>query len=210
MFTNSETGQSKLYAGLAGVAALALLTACTAEEPAPEETPADQDVEQQETVAPEGDQTDASGDDATPSQDDNTDDANSANDGSAASGDEVYSIIEAVEAEYSDGIIVDIDLDDNGSQYEVDVVAGNEVYELDVSADGDITVHDTDNDDDDDIREAQQANVTVTEALDEAFGQHSDASFDQIQLDEDNGDLFWEIELDDANGSEIEMEISAS
>ena len=207
MFKNSETRQSKLYAGLAGVAALALFTACTAED-SPQEEPADQQVESQQESASEGEA--AENDDTATEESDETADTTDDPDEAAGSNDEVYSIIEAVEAEYSGGIIVDIDLEDNGSMYEVEVVVDNEVYELDVSSDGSINVDDRDNDEDEDIREAQDANVTVTEALDDAFSQYSDASFDQIQLDEDDGQLYWEIDLDDANGSEIELEVSAS
>lgn len=209
MFKNSESGQYKLYAGLAGVAALALFTACTAEEPAQEDQPADQQTEQQENGAPTDDET-AATDGETADQTETEDGANDTTDDAEASGDdEVYSIIDAVESEYSGGFIVDIDLDDDGSMYEVDVVADNQVHQLDVTADGNITVDETDSDDDD-IREAEQATVTVSEALDEAFSQHSDASFDEIQLDEDDGSLHWEIDLDDANGDDIELDVPAT
>lgn len=207
MFKKSEPGQSKLYAGLAGVAALALFTACTAEEPAQEEQPADQQTEQPDTSAPADDETTAA-DDETDDQTDASDEATE--NGEASGDDEVYSIIDAVESEYGDGFIVDIDREDDGSTYEVDVVADNEVYQLDVTADGTITVDETDSDDDD-IREAEQATVTVSEALDEAFSQHPDASFDQIQLDEDDGSIHWEIDFDDANNDDdIELEVPAT
>lgn len=200
MMKKSVSGQYKLYAGLASVAALALFTACAAEEPAQDEQPADQQTEQQETTAPADEETT----DADDAADEQTEDA-----GEASGDDDVYAVIEAVEAEYGNGFIIDIDLEDNGSVYEVEVVADNQVYELDVTAAGDITVDDSD-DDDDDIREAEQATVTVSEALDEAFSQYADASFDQIQLDEDDGSLHWDIDFDDANGGEIELEIPAT
>lgn len=200
MMKKSVSGQYKLSAGLASVAALALFTACAAEEPAQDEQPADQQTEQQETTAPADEETT----DADDAGDEQTEDA-----GEASGDDDVYAVIEAVESEYGNGFIIDIDLEDNGSVYEVEVVADNQVYELDVTAAGDITVDDSD-DDDDDIREAEQATVTVSEALDEAFSQYADASFDQIQLDEDDGSLHWDIDFDDANGGEIELEIPAT
>lgn len=53
MFKDIVSKRSKLYAGFAGVAALALFTACGSEEPAPEEEPVDPGVEQQDpTQAP--------------------------------------------------------------------------------------------------------------------------------------------------------------
>lgn len=207
MYKKSAPVHSKLTAGLAGVAALALFTACTAEEPTQDDQPADQQTEQQEASAPADDQdttTSTETDDQTQSTDDAATDENT-----TSGNDEVYSIIEAVESEYNDGFIVDIDRDDNGSTFEVDVVAENQVYQLDVAADGTINVDETDSDDED-IRESEEATVTVTEALDEAFNQHSDATFDQIQLDEEDGSLQWEIDLDDANGSEIELQVPAT
>src|SRR5699024_4965178 len=81
--------------------------------------------------------------------------------------------------------------------------------ELDVTPDGDVSLDETGTDDDD-IRDAEQANVTVAEALDQAFDEHPDADFDEIELDEDDDNLHWEVELLDNNGAEIELEISAS
>src|SRR5699024_533719 len=144
-YKKSAPVHSKLTAGLAGVAALALFTACTAEEPTQDDQPADQQTEQQEASAPADDQnttTSTETDDQTQSTDDAATDENT-----TSGNDEVYSIIEAVESEYNDGFIVDIDRDDNGSTFEVDVVAENQVYQLDVAADGTINVDETDSDD---------------------------------------------------------------
>lgn len=198
MLKKSESVHPKFYAGLAGVAALALFTACSAEEPAQDEQPADQETEQQDDSAPADDQ-DTAAEDQTHDTGDDT----------ASEDDEVYSIIDAVEAEYSDGFIIEIDRNDDGSTYEVDVVAEDQVYELDVAADGTINVDETESDEDD-IREAEEATVTVTEALDEAFNEHPDDSFDEIELDEDDGSLHWEIEFDVEDGDDVEMEVPAS
>lgn len=206
MFNKSKPGRHKIYAGLAGVAALALVTACTAEEPAQEDQPADQETEQQDTNAPAEEETTATENDTADSDDASGDATES---GEASGDDEVYSIIDAVEAEYSNGFIVDIDREDDGSTYEVDVVADNEVHQLDVTADGTITVDETDTDDDD-IREAEQATVTVAEALDEAFSQHADARFDQIQLDEDDGSIHWEVDFEGDDDEDIELEVPAT
>lgn len=200
MFKKTNAPKSKLFAGLSGVAALALFTACTADGPA-EEPPADQDVQEQ-TVQPDDAQQEPT-DDAADQTDETTDDAQAAGD------DEVFAIIDAVEAEYDGGFIVDIDREDGGSKYEVDVVVGNEVYELDVTSSGDISVDEQDNDSDK-IAKAERATVTATEALNQAFEQHPDATFDELDLDEDDGSLDWEIELDGADGSDIEVEIPAT
>jgi len=198
MFKKSDTRQSKLFAGLAGLSALALLTACSADGPA-DDVPADQEVEQQ-TVQPE-ESAPVTSDDTT------TEDAGADTDVEATGTDPVFDIIDAVEAEYSGGFIVQIDFDDN-STYDVDVVVGDELYELDVTASGDISVDERD-DDDDKIEKANRATVTVTDALNQAFDQHPDARFDQIDLDDDDNSVEWEIDLDGADGSDIEMTIPA-
>lgn len=202
MFLSADKRQTKLFAGLAAFAALGLLTACSTDGTS-EEPPADQNTEQQ-TVQPQETQ-DAADDAGQSAETDQTDDA-----AAQTSGDDpVYEIIDIVEAEYADGFIVDIDRDDDGgTEFDVDVVVGNVLYELEVHTDGTIRV-DEQEDDDDKIRKAGQATVTVTEALDQAFAQHPDTSFDQVDLDDDDGSLHWEIELDGPNGADIDIDIAA-
>lgn len=194
MFNTTKIVRPRFSVSLISVGVLALFTACSTQEPAQNDQPADQGTQEPSAPADE-----ASADDTA---DNNTDT-------SAADSDEVYGVIDAVEAEYSNGVIVSIELENHGSVYDVDVVSDNEVHELDVTADGDISLDETESDDED-VREAEQANVTVAEALDEAFDEYPDADFDEIELDEDNGNLNWEVELIDTNGAEIELEISAS
>src|SRR5699024_5914193 len=194
MFNTTRTARLRFSVSLVGVVALALFTACSTQEPAQDDPTADQDT--QESPAPTGE----GPSDNTP--DDGTDEA-------AADNDEVYKVIDAVEAEYADGIIISIELENQGSLYDVDVVSDDTVDELDVTPDGDVSLDETESDDDD-IRDAEQANVTVAEALDQAFDEHPDADFDEIELDEDDDNLHWEVELLDNNGAEIELEISAS
>ncbi|GAA4111564.1 PepSY domain-containing protein [Enteractinococcus coprophilus] len=175
-----------------------LFSACGTDDSS-EQSPADQDTQTQ-TAQADPSPTETTEDTQTP---DATDDTQSAGDG------EVFDVIDAVEAEYDGGFIVDIDRDDNGSSYDVDVVVDNEVVELDVTPDGNISVDERDSEDDK-IAKAERATVTVTDALNEAFNQHSDATLDQIDLDEDDGTLRWEVELDGADGSDIELEVPAT
>ena len=193
MTENTSVRRSRLFTGLAGIAALALVTGCAAEGPS-EEPPADQEANQQ-TPTEESPQ-------ETTTEDDATDETTSSGD------DPVYGVIEAVEAEYSDGFVVDVDLDDN-SDYDVDVVVDSQLYELNVTEDGSITVDEQETDDEK-VARADQATVTVTEALDQAFEQHADAAFDQIELDDDDGSLHWDIDLDGSDNSEIELEVAAT
>jgi hypothetical protein len=201
MLKNTNARQSKLFAGLAGAAVLALLTGCAADDSA-EQPPADQQVEEQPT------QTDESPQETTDAE--TQDETDQGDDTATSTDDPVYDVIDAVEAEYSGGFIVDIDRDDDGdSQFDVDVVVDNELLELEVTADGNITVDDQEGDDDK-IAKADQATVTVTEALDQAFEQHADSTFDQIELNEDDGSLHWEIDLDGDNNTDIELDVSAT
>lgn len=50
MLKKTDAHRSKLYVGFAGVAALALFTACGADEPTQEEEPADPEVEQEDPM----------------------------------------------------------------------------------------------------------------------------------------------------------------
>lgn len=208
MIRISDARQTKLFAGIAGIAALTLLSACSADDSA-EQPPADQEGQEQTTAQP-----DATDQETTDTQ---TDDATSASpetdaspsDAQASGDDPVFDIIGFVEAEYADGFIVDIDREDSGSSFDVDVVVGNEVIELDVTTDGNITVDEQEGDDSK-IEKADRATVTVTEALNQAFEEHADATFDTVDLDDDDGSLRWEVELDGADGSDIELDVPAT
>ena len=124
--------------------------------------------------------------------------------------DPVFDIIDIVLTQHPDGIITDIDREDSSDQYEVDVVVGQEVLELDVTTSGQISVDDRDNDDDDDIREAHAATVTAAQAIGLALDQYPDGIIDSVELDEDDGQLKWKIDLDDTSGNDLaDVEIAA-
>lgn len=124
--------------------------------------------------------------------------------------DPVFDIIDIVLAQYPDGIITDIDREDSSDQYEVDVIVGQEVLELDVTTSGQISVDNRDNDDDDDIREAHAATVTAAQAIGLALDQYPDGIIDSVELDEDDGQLKWKIDLDDTSGNDLaDVEIAA-
>lgn len=118
--------RTKLYTGIASVAALALFTSCASQDPTDTE-PGDLEIEEEETPAPDheigeddpDDPSDPTGEEAPDGDSDEADNAS----GDTANDDEVRSIIEAVDAEYTDGFIVEITQNDNDSQYNVDVVA---------------------------------------------------------------------------------------
>lgn len=124
--------------------------------------------------------------------------------------DPVFRVIDAVMAEYPDAVIVDIDREDNTDSYEIDAVQGQEVLELQVDFDGTLREDDREGDDEQVLR-AQNATVNVTDAIREALDLHPEGLLDQAELDEDDGVLQWNIELDDADRNSLaELDIAAN
>src|SRR5699024_72369 len=100
MFNTTRTARLRFSVSLVCVVALALFTACSPQEPAHDHPTADQETQASPAPAGEG----PSGN--TPVN--GTDEA-------SADNDEVYKVIDAVEAEYADGIIISIELKNQGS-----------------------------------------------------------------------------------------------
>ena len=121
-----------------------------------------------------------------------------------------YAVIDAVLEKYADGIIVAVDADDDDTTWEVDVVVGEEGKELDVTADGDITETDRDSDPED-VQKAKEAEVTAQQALDTAREGRDGVTLDEMDLEDDNGTLQWEVGFDREDGSDgPEVEIDAT
>lgn len=121
-----------------------------------------------------------------------------------------YAVIDAVLERYADGIIVAVDANDDDTTWEVDVVVGEEVKELDVTADGDITETDRESDSED-VQKAKEAEVTAQQALDTAREGRDGVTLDEMDLDDDNGTLQWEVGFDREDGSDgPEVEIDAT
>ncbi len=122
-----------------------------------------------------------------------------------AGADPVFAAIDAVLAAHPGGIVVEIDREDGGSgRYDIDVVVGNTILEVEVDASGAVRVEDRDDDDDDDdIADAHRVRVPAAEAISQALEQHPGGVLDELDLDSDDGALWWEIELDDANRDDL-------
>ncbi|WP_238693546.1 PepSY domain-containing protein [Micrococcus sp. HSID17245] len=121
-----------------------------------------------------------------------------------------YAVIDAVLEKYADGIIVAVDANDDDTTWEVDVVVGEEVKELDVTADGDITETDRESDSED-VQKAKEAEVTAKQALDTAREGRDGVTLDEMDLEDDNGTLQWEVGFDREDGSDgPEVEIDAT
>lgn len=196
MSTKNSKFRSVLMAGGATIAALSLLAGCgSSQEPKTDDAAVE--VEQEQTTV----------DASAPAENDDAATQNS----EATAEDDVFTVIQSVEREYADGVIVDIDREDDGSYYEVDVIEGNEKIELKVSASGEVTEEEREAADEDDVAEASAATVTVTEAIQQALEQaEDDAWFDEAELDEDDDQLRWQIDLDDQDGNDLtELDIPA-
>lgn len=189
--TQSLTAKPLLFTGT-GVLALALLTGCSTAADDPATTPA---PEQATTSAP------AEAESTTPAADESGTPADEQQP-NAGGNDPVFDAIAAVTAEHADGFIVSIDRDDRDEHYEIDVVVGEQVLDLKVGLDGTITEDEQDSDDDD-IQKAQQATVDAETALKRAFESRAEGlTVDDVELDEDDDRLVWEIDFDDADGKD--------
>lgn len=124
--------------------------------------------------------------------------------------DPVFGAIDAVLAEHADGIIVTVDREDDRDTYDIDVVTGDEVIELQVDGDGTVREDEREGDNED-VARAQEATVTAADAIRQALDQHPDGVLDDAELEEEDGNLRWEISLDDADRNDLtELTIPAN
>lgn len=193
-----------------GILALALLTGCSVADPgtsdASDDTAATASSDTAET-------TPATGDD---NADDHADDQGSSTSSSSPTGsgeatnaatsgdDPVFAAIDALLAEHSDALIVEIDQDDDDTVYEIEAVVGDRVVDFDVLTDGTVREDDNDDDDDDDIRRAREADITAEEAARAALEGRDGSTIDSLSLDDDDDTLHWEVDLDNEQGNDAD------
>ena len=82
----------------------------------------------------------------------------------------VLSVLQAVESAYPNSILVEVEQEDDGASYEVELVHEQQLYELDVTPAGEISVDEVDSDDED-IQRASQVTVSLRDALRQALTQ---------------------------------------
>lgn len=122
--------------------------------------------------------------------------------GASVSTDGALAAIQDALSAHPEGIITDVDHE--GDFYEIDMVVGQDHLELVVDAKGNVTEVEREADDvAEEIAEAQAATVTAADAAQQALDQHPDGVIDSLSLDEENGTLEWEIDLDDAQGNDL-------
>lgn len=123
--------------------------------------------------------------------------------------DPAYAAIDAILGLHDDGVIVEMDLDDDDAKWEVDVVVGDDVKEYDVTTGGQVS-EGVRPQIDDDVRRAGEAQVTAETAISTALQGRTDQTVDEVDLDEEDGTLAWKVELDRENGEDgAEVKIDA-
>lgn len=185
----SLTARLLLSAG-AGVAALALLSGCTpAEEP--------QGTGATTPTAP------ASSPETDASEVDPAGDIN----------DPVYDAISAVNEQYPDGFIVEIDRDDADEVYAMDVVDADRLLQLHVALDGSVTedAEDSEGEDGDHenaLRRASEATISAEAAVRRALeGRSAEQTVDDVDLGDEEGEdgaLAWSVDFDDDQGQDAD------
>lgn len=116
--------------------------------------------------------------------------------------DPVFAALDAALAAYAGAVVVDVDREDDRDTYDVDVVVDGQVVELEVDGSGSVREDEREGDDDD-VRKAGAATVTAADAIRQALDRHPEGVLDEIELDEDDGTLRWEVELDDADRRDL-------
>lgn len=192
--TQSTYTQSLMMTG-GGILALALLTGCSVADPGASES--------ETSTAATAESSPANAETASPSTDaSGTPVASPTGEATTTGDDPVFAAIDALLAEHSDAIIVQIDQDDDDTVYEIEAVLGDRVVDFDVLTDGSVREDDDDDDDDEDIRRANNAQVTAEEAARAALEGRDGQTIDDMELEEDDGTLRWEIDLDREGGED--------
>ena len=110
--------------------------------------------------------------------------------------------VDTVLAQYEGGDVVELDYDRRDDVFEADVIQNDTKHEvtLDGAGQGITNEKEDGTADQDDLDELGQASVSIKEAIESAFAETSSQDgtvlFDDASLDEDNGTLNWEVELD--------------
>ena len=131
-------------------------------------------------------------------------DTSSAPTSSAASptGDPVLAAITAAEDE-AGGTAYEIDDQDEDGTWEIDVAKGDQSVEVEVGEDGTATAGDDDDLDDEDRAGLDAAKIDLAEAIEAAL-KEADGTFDDAELEEENGTHHWKISVD-VNGNDTDV-----
>ncbi len=112
--------------------------------------------------------------------------------------------IEAIKAVQSEGggIVITVNREDDEKVWEISAIEGNDEVEYDVHADGKIVESERESADDDDKAYAADA-MPIIEAIEKAMAEVSDGYLDEVDLDEDDDNVTWEIDFDDKSANDL-------
>ncbi|MCT1801376.1 PepSY domain-containing protein [Kocuria carniphila] len=128
--------------------------------------------------------------------------------GSAAASDEnggqaaSLAAVDTLLAKYEGGDVVELDYDRREDVFEADVIQDDTKHEVTLDGAGENITEEREDGtpDQEDTDELGKASISIKEAIesvfDEASSQDGTVLFDDASLDEDNGTLNWEVELD--------------
>lgn len=130
--------------------------------------------------------------------------ASSSSAGSSAAGtDPAFDAIDAVKGTAADAIVISLDRDDDDTMWDVEVVEGEETVEYDVTQNGKVTETERETDKDD-ADQASRAEVSIGDAITTALEGRDGQNVDNVELDEEDGTLVWEIDFGDADGNDAD------
>lgn len=124
--------------------------------------------------------------------------ASDENGGQAAS----LAAVDTLLAKYEGGDVVELDYDRREDVFEADVIQDDTKHEVTLDGAGENITEEREDGtpDQEDTDELGKASISIKEAIesvfDEASSQDGTVLFDDASLDEDNGTLNWEVELD--------------
>lgn len=102
------------------------------------------------------------------------------------------------------------DIRDGRDVWDVKVAVNGQEYELWISADGsEVVDQEQHGSPDDDVQKVGQAQTTALDALTAATQQHN-GLLDEMEIDTDSGSVVWQIELDQPDGTSIELTVDAT
>lgn len=156
--------------------------------------------------------------DSSPSDEGSEDDSDSgtsdADDSTAsnAADSDLQGVLDAIEAaeKEADGTAYEVDDQDDNGSWEIDVAQRKKSIEVEVSEDGKATIDDEDDLDGDDRDGIKAAKITVGDAIEAAL-EEVDGTFDDVELDEEDGSHYWEVSVDSADGDDdVEVRIDVT
>ena len=196
MNTIARTSKTFSALTLSGMALLAFTACGSNEEPKPTETTT---VTAESTSSSEASKSSNSSASESTSSKANDDDA-------------VFAAIDSIEEKYPNGTIVSIDRDDNDTQYDFDVIQGDQSIEAKVNQNNEVAEEEKESADTDDTQEASDAKVTAREAVEKAAGQAEGQSVDDVELEKEGDKLLWQVDFDDQgskDGKEVHIDATS-